>query len=230
MFTPVKNKKIYQLIVEQIQEMILSGQLKAGDKLPSERTMAETFQASRASIREAVRSLEILGIIETRQGEGSFIRETTGNQWLEPLSVMFKLSGGTFNEILEMRQILETQAARLAADRISEDEKEHLQYLIKALKESKDEEEMVQYDQAFHMLIAEASRNMLIASVMSAITAILQNFIEEARESVNIWSHDPAVLTAQHERVCQAILAGDGEVAAKAMETHFEMVVESRTK
>jgi len=228
MFTPVQNKKIYQLIVEQIQNMILHGELKGGDKLPSERDMSETFQASRASIREAVRSLEILGIIDCRQGEGNFIRETSGNQWLEPLSVMFKLNNGTFNEILEMRQILETEAARLAATRIEKHEQEKLIELVSLIKNSSAEEDKVKYDRAFHLLISEASRNMLIATVMKAITAILQNFIEEARESINIWAADPGILSEQHQKICDAILSGDGTLAAEAMRIHFEMVVESR--
>ncbi len=228
MFTPVKNKKVYQLIVEQIQEMILAGELQAGDKLPSERDMAETFEASRSSIREAVRSLEILGIIESRQGEGNYIRGASGTQWLEPLSVMFKLNGGTFDEILEMRQILECEAARLAAERIDEDQKKALSSLVESIKGTQNEEERAKFDRAFHLLIAEASRNILITSVIGAINAILKNFIEEARESVNVWANDPGVLTAQHQKVCDAILKGDGDAAAKEMCIHFEFVVDSR--
>ncbi len=228
MFTPVKSKKVYQLIVEQIQGMILSGELKAGDKLPSERDMAETFEASRSSIREAVRSLEILGIIESRQGEGNFIRESAGSQWLEPLSVMFKLSGGTFNEILEMRQILECEAARLAASRIDDAQKEELTRLVAAIKATRDEEEKATFDRAFHLLIAEASKNILITTVMGAINAILTNFIEEARESVNVWVNDPGVLTEQHQKVCDAIISGNSSAAAKEMCIHFDLVVNSR--
>jgi len=228
MFTPVKNKKIYQLIVEQIQNMIFDGELKGGDKLPSERVLAEQFEASRASIREAIRSLEILGIVESRQGEGNFIKQGTTNQWLEPISVMFKLNNGTFNEILEMRQILETEAARLAANRINDEEKKELIEIMHQIRNAPQKSIKADMDRSFHQLIAEASKNMLISTVMSAITAILRNFIEEARDSINIWTQDPELLIEQHQRICDAIVSGRGQDASEAMDAHFNMVIESR--
>lgn len=228
MFTPVKSKKVYQLIIEQVQNMIITGELNRGDKLPSERVLSGQFNVSRASIREALRSLEILGIIESRQGEGNFVRKTTENQWLEPLSVTFKLNNGTFNEILEMRQILETEAARLASERINNDEKKLLIELMDSIRNTPHEAEKANYDRSFHQLIAEASNNLLIAAVMGSITAILRNFIKEARESINIWSQDPALLIEQHQKICDSIVDGRSEDAAAAMSGHFEMIIESR--
>lgn len=228
MFTPVKNKKIYQLIVEQIQQMIMDGELKAGDKLPGERVLAEQFDASRSSIREAIRSLEILGILESRQGEGNFIRDTNDGNWLEPLSVMFKLSDGKFEEILEMRMIIESESAALSAERMTDDERVALAELMKSLRAAETEEDRSIIDQAFHLMLAEGSKNILIITVMRAINSILKGFIEEARKSIFIWSNDTEYLMAQHQRICDAIVEGDAEKAKKAMCVHFDMVVKSR--
>ena len=76
MFISVKNKKVYEEVIEQIKDMIYNGILKKGDKLPSERDMVEELQVSRTSVREALRSLEVIGLIESRQGEGNFIKES----------------------------------------------------------------------------------------------------------------------------------------------------------
>ncbi|GAU76426.1 FadR/GntR family transcriptional regulator [Fusibacter sp. 3D3] len=230
MFQPVKTKKIYEMIIEQIQAMILSGKLKTGDKLPSERVLAEQFSASRASIREAIRSLEILGVVECRQGGGNFIGDYKRSNWIEPISLMFKLGGGNFDEILEIRTVIEVEAARLAAIRITEEQKVAFIALIEAFKSATSEEELSQLDQQFHIIIAEASHNVLIDTMMRAIQAILKNFIEEARHSINVWDQDSGVLLLQHCKIEEAIIAGRSEEAALNMKEHFAMVVRSRSQ
>lgn len=228
MFTPIKPKKIYQLIVEQIQDMIMTGELKSGDKLPSERSLAEQFDASRSSIREAMRSLEILGVLESRQGEGNFVRDTTDGEWLEPISVMFKLSNGTFEEILEMRMIIETESAALAAVRMNKEERRALKAIMDGIRVSDSEEERAALDQDFHVMLAKGSKNILIMTVMQAINTILKNFIEEARKSINVWSAESDLLLEQHQNICNAVILGQSEQAREAMNVHFDLVVKSR--
>lgn len=230
MFQPVKTKKIYEMIIEQIQEMILSGELKTGDKLPSERVLAEQFSASRASIREAIRSLEILGVVECRQGGGNYIGDYKPTNWIEPISLMFKLGGGSFDEILEIRTVIEVEAARLAAIRITDEQKQVFSELVEAFKMTTSEEELAQLDQRFHIIIAEASHNVLIETMMRAIQAILKNFIGEARHSVNTWAQDSGMLLLQHIKISEAIIEGRSEDAVENMKEHFSMVVKSRSK
>ena len=88
MFISVKNKKVYEEVIEQIKDMIYNGILKKGDKLPSERDMVEELQVSRTSVREALRSLEVIGLIESRQGEGNFVKDSLEKGHIEPPSVM----------------------------------------------------------------------------------------------------------------------------------------------
>lgn len=227
MFEPIKNQKIYQQVVEQIQSMLLEGSLKKGDRLPSERDMSERFQVSRASIREALRALEIIGIIESRQGEGNFIRESFNGQVFEPLSVMFKLNKGTFHDILEYRMIFEPQAAAMAASRIDDQEKEELGNLLDQLLRSDDDKESSALDLKIHRKIVAISGNYLMESTMTAISVIMQSFVEEARTSLFQWSENRAQLIDIHKRMCHAIMEGDSDRASKAVQDHFKLVLDN---
>lgn len=122
MFKPVKNMKVYEQVVDQIKEMVRVGQIKKGDKLPTERVMAEELQVSRTSIREAMRALEVVGLIESRQGAGNYIREEFDDVLLEPLSIVFMLQNGTNKDIFELREVLELSTIFLSVMRISDEE------------------------------------------------------------------------------------------------------------
>ena len=121
MFKPVKNMKVYEQVVDQIKEMVRIGQIKKGDKLPTERVMAEELQVSRTSIREAMRALEVVGLIESRQGAGNYIREEFDDVLLEPLSIVFMLQNGTNKDIFELREVLELSTIFLSVMRISDE-------------------------------------------------------------------------------------------------------------
>ena len=140
MFKPVKNMKVYEQVVDQIKEMVRVGQIKKGDKLPTERVMAEELQVSRTSIREAMRALEVVGLIESRQGAGNYIREEFDDVLLEPLSIVFMLQNGTNKDIFELREVLELSTIFLSVMRISDEELKKLGELVERFKTSRDEE------------------------------------------------------------------------------------------
>ncbi len=122
MFIPIKNAKVYEQVIEQIKTMIISGNLQKGDKLPSERELVDQLKVSRTSIREALRALEIVGLIKCKQGEGNFIRDNFDNSLFEPLSLVFMLERSNKEDIIEVRRIIEVEAAALAAKRITKDQ------------------------------------------------------------------------------------------------------------
>jgi len=227
MFTPIKNKKVYQHVIEQIQVMVMDGTLKKGDKLPAERDLAEALNVSRTSVREALRALEIIGTIESRQGEGNFIGANMEKSLFEPLSVMFKLHQGKSADILELRIIIEIEAAKLAAERIEEKDMVILNELILALAEAKDENESVIIDKEIHYKIAEITGNYLIISVLNAISTLMESFIKEARVRIINWAKERNLLLQQHQEICASIIAKDPERAAQAMNAHFVSVIES---
>ncbi|MFZ3130268.1 MAG: GntR family transcriptional regulator, partial [Desulfosporosinus sp.] len=119
---PIKTKKIYEQIVDQIGLLVAEGQLKPGDRLPSERELVEQFQVCRAAIREAISALEMMGLIEVRAGEGMYIRQENIDSGVAPLAWMLFIEKDTDLELYEVRKILEVQAAGLAAERAQVDE------------------------------------------------------------------------------------------------------------
>ena len=136
MFNPIKVTKIYEQVIQQIKDMIADGTLKSGDKLPTERELVEKFNVSRASIREALRSLESIGIVESKQGEGNFIGRNIENILYEPLSILFMLRNNTSQEIFELRMAIEIETADLAAKKLNFKELQDLKLLIDKIKGS----------------------------------------------------------------------------------------------
>ncbi len=226
-FERIETKKIYQRINEQIQQMILSGKLKIGDKLPPERQLAEQLGVSRNSIRESLRSLEILGLVESRQGEGNFIVDEIEESFFEPLSILFKLHNGTFRDILEIRLTLEVEAATMAAERIDEEGKRRLAELCRELESCEDEERSVEIDRSIHYHIAEATGNYLVIMFLEGISFVLTTHIKNARQAILSAMHEKGILIDIHTGVVDAILANDSERARAEMKKHFDAVIES---
>lgn len=132
---PIKTKKIYEEIVEQIKELFAQGDLKPGDKLLSEREFAERLQVSRASVREALSALEAMGLIEIKPGEGTFIRQMGVSSIIEPLALLLLMEKDQVFELFELRKILEVEAAGLAALRATSEDVERMFEVIKKMEE-----------------------------------------------------------------------------------------------
>lgn len=226
MFSPIKNTKVYEQVIEQIKQMIADGSLKKGDKLPAERDMVEKFQVSRTSIREALRALEIIGLIETRQGEGNFISSKMENSLFEPLSIMFMLQQSNPVEILELRRANESETARLAAERITDKELESLKYLLNSLGTLKSEEENSNIDKQFHYEIAKASKNFLLTSILNAVSSLMDSFIKDARKKILQDKNNQEILIKQHWDIYEALKSHNPKKAAEAMEKHIDFTAE----
>jgi GntR family transcriptional regulator, transcriptional repressor for pyruvate dehydrogenase complex len=227
MFVPVKNQKVYEQVIEQIKYMIISGQLKKGDKLPPERDLVEELQVSRTSVREALRALQIIGLVECRQGGGNYIRESFDQNLIEPLSLMFTLSDSKNSEILELRKILEVETAALAARHITDQELGELGEIIEKMKHPKEEYDNVLLDREFHFVVARASRNNLILSIFTAVTSLMDAFIKEAREAIINRSTDKDALIEHHAGIYKALSEHDEKKAAKVMLDHMDMIIQN---
>lgn len=224
MFVQVKNKKVYQHVIEQIQNMVMTGVLKKGDKLPSERDLVEQLGVSRASIREAIRALEMIGLIESRQGEGNFIGGDINSSFFEPLSVMFMLNGGQPEDVLELRRVIEVEAVALAAEKITAEQSVELQELMEAFRAAADEMERVHIDKAVHDKIAEIGGNYLILILLNTISSLLESFIRDARGMILREESNRDLLLVQHQEICDGIIAKDSKRAIKAMKIHLETI------
>lgn len=226
MFSPIKNTKVYEQVIIQIKDMIAKGILRKGDKLPSERELVDKLGVSRTSIREALRALEIIGLVESRQGEGNFIRDNFENSLFEPLSVMFMLQKSSTLEIHQVRVMIETETASLAAKNIRDKDIEVLQGFIDKLKNSKDELERSISDKNFHYKIAECSGNFLINNILRSVSSLMDAFIVNARMVIVNESKARELLVEQHEDILQALIDRDSEGAVKAMRKHLDCIKE----
>ncbi|MGH2395301.1 MAG: FadR/GntR family transcriptional regulator, partial [Candidatus Limnocylindria bacterium] len=119
---PIKSTRIYEEIVRQIKTMIAEGRLKSGDQLPPERDLASKFVVSRTSVREALRALESLGFVEIRPGEGTFVRQVSVEELIEPLALVLAAQREAIGDLFEARRLLEPAIAGLAARRATPDE------------------------------------------------------------------------------------------------------------
>lgn len=224
MFSPIKNTRVYEKVIEQIKEMIITGTFKKGDKLPSEREMAESLQVSRTSIREALRELEIMGLIESRQGEGNFIKNSFENTLLKPLSTIFLLKESNSDEILELRNIIERGSVVLAAERITDEELAEMELLFDESLKSDLKDTLVDIDIDFHYKIAQASKNFLILSILNAISFLIEAFIKDIRRNVITKEENINMLIQQHRAILSALKNHDPAAAEKAMLDHLQYV------
>ncbi len=226
MLNPIKTTKVYEQVIEQIKGMIADGTLKKGDKLPSERELVEQLQVSRTSIREALRAMEIIGLIECKQGGGNFVREDFKNNLFEPLSIMFMLEKGNPMEIIEVRRIIEVETAALAAERITQEELDSLEKIVEQLKQSMNEDDAVKIDKRFHYEIAQASKNKLIITLLNAISSLIDAYIKDARMKILLEEENRTLLSSQHEKVYLALKRHDIAGAVTAMRQHLDFANE----
>lgn len=224
MFSNITNKKIYQQVINQIQDMILSGKLKKGDKLMSERELSEKMGVSRTSIREAIRVLETMGIIESRQGEGNFICNNIESSLIQPLSMMFILNNGSYEDILELRNMIELEAVKLAAIRGTEEEFEELKMISQNLINNDENCDKEGIDKMIHYKIACMSKNFLIKSLYKISLNLLEDFIVNSRQKIVNYYNEEEILNNQHKKICDAIIAREPENAYKYMKEHLDLI------
>lgn len=222
MFSPIKNTKVYEQVIVQIKDMIDKGTLKKGDKLPSERNLVEQLMVSRASIREALRALEVIGLIECRQGEGNYIKTSFQDNLFEPLSIMFMLEGSDPEAIWELRKIMEVEAAGLASKRITSEQLKELKAITQEFMNFGDETINAEIDKQFHYKIAESSGNVLIFNILKTVSTLVDHFIVDARKLILAEPENKEILFSQHHQVYLAMEKHSSAAARKAMREHLD--------
>lgn len=226
MFTPIKSMKVYEQIVNQIKDMITKGILKKGDKLPSERELVDELGVSRASIREALKTLQMMGLVECRQGEGNYITKDNEISFLQPLTSMVILQQSNQEEILEFRKIIEVENAFLATKRMDESEIQELKDIILDMEKVTDENLDAMLDKQFHYKIAQGSKNYLVTNVLNSISMLMDMSIKEIREEILKEKENKLKLLNQHKEILKALEQKDPEGASKAMKKHFDFITD----
>jgi len=217
-------------VASELEKRILEGSLKAGDRLPSERLLALELGVSRPSLREAIQQLVSRGLLTTRHGGGTFVTDVLEAHFVDPWQDMLKGNPLLHRDLLEVRQMLETQAASLAADRATEGDISRLDAIYAALEEHYDRDDLaacIDADVAFHQAVAEASHNVLIghltASLMRVIHGHVSNNLKHLQARPQRWNQ----LRAQHRAIWQAIREHKPHEAALAASAHLDFVRQS---
>ncbi|MBR2224130.1 MAG: FadR family transcriptional regulator, partial [Christensenellaceae bacterium] len=178
MLTPLKKTKLYEEISKQIISLINSGELKPGDKLPPERSLAEQLNVSRTAIREALRALESMGYIESKVGGGTFVREISLENIISPVSAMFQQDESLLKDLIAVRLLLETEMASLAAKHITPEKAMKIEEAIVLMRKEVAKGEIgLRGDNSFHAALAEASGN----SAMSLISDMCMELLSKTR-------------------------------------------------
>jgi len=224
MYKVVTTSRLYEQIVQQIEESILKGALKPGDQLPAERDFARQFGVSRTAVREAVKALREKGLVEAYPGRGTFVTNGTPPSVRQSLGRMMRADQpeGTA-QLVEVREILEPEIAGLAASRADEEAIATMREAIEVMDNAKDDPEgFIEADLDFHLALAEAAANPLILSLIDSIVAVLRD------QRMTIFKVDGGPERGQyhHKKILEAIERHDPQGAREAMRAHLKQVRE----
>jgi GntR family transcriptional regulator, transcriptional repressor for pyruvate dehydrogenase complex len=225
-YKKIKPKKLYEEVAETIYELIRTGELKPGEKLDSVQLLAENFQVGRSAIREALTSLRAMGLVELRQGEGTFVREFDTDQITFPLSTAILMNKKDIVHLLEVRKIIEIGSVIAASRKRTE---QQLRVLLDALKEmesaSGNEELGEEADLKFHLALAEAAQNPLLFSLLNHVSGLMKETMKETRR-VWLFSKQTTMeqLYKEHLNIYEAVKDKDEEKASHYMLVHLQNV------
>ncbi|MGO9075184.1 MAG: FadR/GntR family transcriptional regulator [Terriglobales bacterium] len=222
-YRAVKTSRLYEQIVQQVEDSILNGQLKPGDQLPAERDLAQRFGVSRTAVREAVKTLREKGLVEAYSGRGTFVTNGTSQSMRQSLDLMIRINPqeGLVN-LAELRLILEPEIAGLAARRIEEQLVTTMREAVAVMDRNlRDPDAYVEADLDFHLALAEAAGNPLILSLLDSIVGLLR----EQRSRIFNVDGGPERGQFHHKRILAAIEQRDPEAARDAMRAHLKQVL-----
>ncbi len=221
---PEKVKRAYERVISYVKDEIWRGNLKRGERLPSERDLAELLGVSRNSVREAMRTLSMMGFISSVHGGGNFISCDLEQNLRETLRMMMMMGETNYMQVSQLRRGLESETARLAADRILPRQTAKLADLVRRMREEPDDEKGSLLDQKFHTLLCEAAGNKLIYSIFMAMFSTINDFITIMYARIVKDSVQADALYTAHEEIVDALSRNDETDAIRAMQHHFEIV------
>jgi GntR family transcriptional repressor for pyruvate dehydrogenase complex len=213
--------KLADRVAQQLQELITSRRLHTGERLPPERELAEMFAVSRTVVREAVRSLVAKGLLEVQTGSGTYVRTVKAATVVESLGMLLRSSGGDSAKAFEVRQLLEVEIARLAAERATPADIAAMEQTVRDMPGTESDPDLfAQIDVAFHAALARATQNELFGILLNSIVDVLlqirrQTVAEPGTAEQALW---------HHQRILDCVKQRDPAGAQQAMRAHLEHV------
>ncbi len=220
---PVRKKSVPEAIILELKSLIDSGHLSPGSKLPGERELAQMMNVSRPSLREALRVLSLLGVIENRPGSGTYLASSSERWPVEPFSILFLLKKSTLLEIFEARKLLEGGVAALAAEHRSEEDLLVMEQTLKNMRLNlRHSEKYAKYELEFHRAIIEAAGNLVIADLMEKLYKLFKDTKSRVYRQYGLSNKSYRSQDCQnHELILNAIRARDAQMATKTMVNHL---------
>jgi GntR family transcriptional regulator, transcriptional repressor for pyruvate dehydrogenase complex len=221
-YVPVQTTKLFEQITEQIEQQILRGDLQSGDRLPTERELAEQFHASRTAVREAMKILAQKGLLEMRPGRGTIVINGTSQALRDSLGLMLRVAQvDSARELVEVREILEPEIAALAAVRATERDVVDLREAVETMDAHlHDADAFISADNFFHQVLAKATQNALVLTLMDPIMELLS----EQRKQIFFVDGGPLRGQFHHKQLLDAVGYHDPEAARNAMRAHLQQV------
>jgi len=228
---PISRSYLYVDIANSIEQMILGDKFNVGDKLPSENELSRSFAVSRNVVREALKSLKERGLIEIKTGKGAYVVVPKFDMFNALLNRINSMNQVSYYDLLDLRYVLETNAAGLAAERASEEDMRKMEGFLKIMKEAKSAAQWAYSDIQFHVAIAEATHNVLYSSIMCAVSDLyIRSFVR------TYFQHLVPSSVESHRKILDCIRAKDragAEAASRSLiEVHSSQLhtIEDQTK
>lgn len=228
---PAVTKRAYETVLERIEADLRAGRIKLGDQLPGERTLAETHGISRASVRDAIRILDVLGVVRTSTGSGPSSGAVVVSKPAAGLSAALRLHVATrqlpVEDIVQTRIMLETWAARTAvvdpAGNAVRAALEQATELLGAMDDPElDREDFHVLDARFHVVLSSLAGNAVIEAMMESLRMSISDYVSESVPDDETWQPVVTVLRRQHHGILDAVRAGEGQRAADLLRDHIE--------
>lgn len=219
----IEYRKIHEQIADRLKERIMAGELQPGGRLPSSKELCESYGVGMSTVREALSALKAMGLVESRQGEGSFVRKIELADVEMPELSGLLMDRETILELLEARKALEVSNAAIAAEKRSEDDLRCFEELLETMERHLgNETEGERADMAFHLALARATHNSIITRMLETVSAQMEMAIRETRRLQMYASKSVSEqLWREHRDIYEAIAAQDPQRAMEAMRQHL---------
>jgi len=222
-FEAVRRTRLHEKVAKQIEGLIVEGGLKPGDKLPPERELCVMFRVSRSSVRDAIRTLELAGLVEPRQGDGTVVCDVSADSLVNPLAAVLVRKRTLVGELLDVRKMIEPPLAARAASHASPEEIAHLEDILRRQGQKVRRRELaIEEDSEFHYNIAMAAKNSVVLKVLD----VLMDLLRASRERSLQFEGRLEKSFSGHQQILRAIKRHDATAAERAMRQHLEKIEE----
>ncbi len=229
LYKPIHPLKVSSEIVAQIRDLIYSGLLKPGEQLPVERELANKFNVSRATLREALNILDAMGLIDIIRRKGIFVKPLASSEIQGPLSTFLNSSAHRAYELFEVRKSLDAQIVYIAAKRATPQNIKELAQCLEAMKrntESGDIDRWYKADNEFHLAMARATQNDVFVHLLYTLIEMDSNHLQDVRKEIYKSTAHQELVYGNHKRMYEAVVSGDGEAAKRIAIEIFSWTME----